>query len=395
MNKTKKKINKLTQEMLDYIYEHYPYEDNEIIAEKLGILPNTVANKAHLKGLKKKCIFNNTGKFTKEQKRLICENYSIMDNKELAKFIKYDGDFQDITKYAIKRKLTKQKDKVYGRGIQNVVKYYEDKRNNPDYNVEKYLGKELEPKIPDSELYKSKYGKYHVNQNYFNIIDNEWKAYWLGFMYADGWNCLDKNSIGIRLQEADRIHIEKFKKSLQSDAKTYFSKGGKAIIIGKQCNAQNQYSVIISNNKICNDLNKLGCTQRKTYTLKFPTENQVPEYLLRHFIRGYLDGDGYISVYHQNKTKSDGTKYQSVRCIIGAEGMEDFVIPMAKYLEEKLNIHPFQIKQKKGRITKSVECTSLHDVEKIYNFLYNGANIYLDRKFEKLDKYYCLGQYEV
>ena len=29
--------------------------------------------------------------------------------------------------------------------------------------------------------------KYNVDENYFSIIDNEYKAYWLGFLYADGY----------------------------------------------------------------------------------------------------------------------------------------------------------------------------------------------------------------
>lgn len=391
----KKKVRKITQEMMDYIIEKYPYEDNKIIAEKLGISPNTVANKTHSQGLKKIIHIHNAGNFTQEQKRLIMKHYPTMDNEELAKFIGYTGDYRDITKYAITRKITKQKDKVYGRGVKGVVDFFKEKRNNPNYDIKQYLGHSTEPRIPENELYKSKYGKYHVNRNYFEKIDNEWKAYWLGFMYADGWNCSDKHSIGLRLQESDKEHIQKFKDSLQSDSKTYFSKGGDTIIIGKNCHAQNQYSVSISNDKICKDLSNLGCVPRKTYILKFPTEEQVPKDLMRHFIRGFLDGDGYISVYHQSKTQKDGTQYKSIRCIIGAEGMESFIIPMANYITNTLGLHKHQKKQKKGRITVTVEWTSLHDVEKIYNFLYNGANIYLDRKLQKLDEYYCLGQYEV
>ena len=28
--------------------------------------------------------------------------------------------------------------------------------------------------------------KYSLNDDYFSVIDNEHKAYWLGFLYADG-----------------------------------------------------------------------------------------------------------------------------------------------------------------------------------------------------------------
>ena len=42
--------------------------------------------------------------------------------------------------------------------------------------------------------------------------------------------------------------------------------------------------------------------EAKTFTLRFPTENQVPKELLRHFIRGYFDGDGCVSFYTNRKT---------------------------------------------------------------------------------------------
>lgn len=51
--------------------------------------------------------------------------------------------------------------------------------------------------------------KYTFNENIFSIIDNEEKAYWLGFLYADGY-LTDQGLFGCALQEKDKAHLNKF-----------------------------------------------------------------------------------------------------------------------------------------------------------------------------------------
>ena len=55
--------------------------------------------------------------------------------------------------------------------------------------------------------------KYDVNQNYFDIIDTQNKAYFLGFLYADGNVSKDNNNIQIALQARDLHILESFKKT--------------------------------------------------------------------------------------------------------------------------------------------------------------------------------------
>ena len=43
---------------------------------------------------------------------------------------------------------------------------------------------------------------YYLNENYFEKIDTEEKAYWLGFIYADGYITGDK--LGISLAKCDK-----------------------------------------------------------------------------------------------------------------------------------------------------------------------------------------------
>lgn len=58
---------------------------------------------------------------------------------------------------------------------------------------------------------------YSVNDDYFSEIDTEEKAYWLGFIYADGY--VTGSKLGITIANLDRMHLEKFKKCIGSDYK--------------------------------------------------------------------------------------------------------------------------------------------------------------------------------
>ena len=190
--------------------------------------------------------------------------------------------------------------------------------------------------------------------------------------------------MGISLQMQDENHVKKFKESLQAENKIYYKKPQDIIICGKKAKSQGSAGITINNQQICNDLSKLGCVEHKTYCLTFPNQNIVPEFLMRHFIRGFFDGDGWVSILKRTKAPS-----------IGFIGMQSFIVPLEQYLIKKLDLTPVKYSQKKNAKTIEIKWCSLIDVERLYNFLYNNANIFLERKFNELNKFYCLGQYEV
>lgn len=61
----------------------------------------------------------------------------------------------------------------------------------------------------------------------------------------------------------------------------------------------------IVNKHLWEVLYNYGCTPRKSTTLQFPELSifQSPD-LIRHFIRGYFDGDGCISYTYTSRSKS-------------------------------------------------------------------------------------------
>lgn len=309
---------------------------------------------------------NKNSKLNNFQKKFILENYKFMPNDEIAKNINIE-DTRLIRSYAKNCHLTKNLEaKKVKHGIYKKI-------TNKDHSyIYKSLLKSKEPKLKKCELYKSKYGKYFVNQNYFNKIDNEWKAYWFGFLCADGTNAIRKKNnkttytIKLCLSIVDLNHLCKFKKSLQSDApiKERLVKNNDKIF--KECD------INICNQQICNDLNKYGCVPKKSLILKFPNKDIISDELIRHFIRGYFDGDGCVHINKKNKST-----------VINFTGTEDFLDSLRQILHNKINMPILRITRKKGQKAYQLSYGGIEEFEKIFEFLYKDANIFLDRKLEK------------
>ena len=316
-----------------------------------------------------------------EQKEFIIKNYTNTTNRDLCKQlnIEYEelrtfvGNYNGIN---YNNKLLKNLEirKDYN------TKYILSKDYSYIYNS---MNKIIEPKVEN--LFKSKYGKYFINQDYFEKIDNEFKAYWLGFCYADGCNQIKfsnkKNKwsfiFSFSLKREDKEHLQKFLNSIQSDT----------IIkdrIMKAFNKEFEISDLdICNRKFCEDLNKLGCVPNKTYILKFPTEEIVPKEFMRDFIRGFFDGDGCVHITLNKKYPHK----KSNSYIINFTGMEEFLTDLKKYLEANVeNIHG-RINGKKGTVVKSLFYNDSKSVENLFVYLYKDSNICLERKmniFKKL-----------
>ena len=128
--------------------------------------------------------------------------------------------------------------------------------------------------------------KVFFDDTLFEDIDNEEKAYWLGFLFADGNITYDldktKYKIELGLATIDYNHLEKYKTFLKYNKDIKFR------------SSTNSCRIIVGSKKACEDLIKLGCTPKKSLILKFP--KNIREDLLSHFIRGYFDGDGSISI---------------------------------------------------------------------------------------------------
>lgn len=367
---------KVSLEKRKFVLENYETMLTKDIAKITGLEENWIRCYAYLHGIRRdrdavQAMCENKNGLTNEQKKFIIENYSKMTDDDISKVI--DVDKSKIHNYASNKKLKKSFEVLKKRD--NYFDVCLKERTNIDYKIINFLGKKEEPKVLEENLYKSKYGKYSLNQNYFERIDNEWKAYWLGFLYADGCvqhytkNKKSKNTVSLALKEDDSEHIQKFLDSLQSNSPIKHYK----------TNYKNYYAVkaIISNKKICEDLITHGCFPNKTYTLKFPN---LRKDLIRHFIRGYFDGDGCVCVNLEKRF---------VR--VNMVGNDDILKNICYHLLENCNasIPVFQKKNPKSNIY-SIQWGNVYTCKKIYQYLYKNSNISLDRKLKKFDTIYCL-----
>lgn len=217
--------------------------------------------------------------------------------------------------------------------------------------------------------------KYKLDENYFKKIDTEEKAYFLGFMYADG--CNNGYGFHIGLQERDSYILEKFKMAISYNGKLHFCNLKK-----KNKNHQNQYRLTVYSPKMSSDLKNLGCFPRKSLKLRYPTIEQVPEYLHNHFIRGYLDGDGCIGLT-LSKNRKGQIRRQFVVTFISTSmflsKMKKIIVNNTLYSNIQLN----KCNYKNNNITSYLRIKGRTGCLKVLDWLYSNATIYIERKYLK------------
>lgn len=206
------------------------------------------------------------------------------------------------------------------------------------------------------------------NQHIFDKIDTEEKAYWLGFIYADGYieshdeGKKDRFGFELSLGLKDIIHLQKFANFMEHPTNL------------KEDSYRCRFCIV--NKHLWHTLNNYGCTPRKSLILEFPNENIFKsEDLIKHFIRGYFDGDGCLS-YQKYKT-IDGNIYVPSTSFLGTL---NFLSKLSEYINVDKNM-------RKANKTGSNQCLtfSLAKKESI-NFLqliYENSSIYLDRKYAR------------
>lgn len=213
--------------------------------------------------------------------------------------------------------------------------------------------------------------KYPIEEDFFDEIDTEEKAYVLGLLYADGYNNTDRNSVSLGLKETDREILDKITTLIQpTKPLQYVSTSNQRKKKGFE-NSQNQYKLVITNKHISQRLVELGCGKAKTHNLKFPTEEQVPSHLIRHFVRGYFDGDGSVLGGKQKQISFAGTI--------------NFLIPLQQILIEELGFSKtklIQIHKERVNEIRSLVYSGINQCIIFRDWLYKDATIYLERKYD-------------
>ena len=247
------------------------------------------------------------------------------------------------------------------------VAYIINKYLNENYTL-KQLGKEFNCSYPtirnllNKHKIKSRGNKqgYPRDEFYFNKIDTEEKAYWLGFLYADG--CVHSNNYEISINITDKEHIEKFKTAIKA-----FNHNITEIQDKRFQNAKTLYQFSIRDKQLHQDLIKWGCIPQKSLLInKIPN---IPRDYVSHFLRGYFDGDGSLHYLR-------GTNNYRISFV----GTKDFLNDIQKELQTNVSLQS-NIAGK----AYVLQIAGRRQIERILNYLYNNSkeNNRLNRKYQK------------
>lgn len=221
--------------------------------------------------------------------------------------------------------------------------------------------------------------KYSFNKGFFKKIDTHQKAYWLGFIYADGYVVHNKETrnyeLGIMLKGSDFEHLKKFNKDINGNLevkkrnKKVYYKNVDRTVESEMC------EIRVYSKEMVEDLISLGVTPNKTYKLmSLPNLNDDLKW---SFIRGFLDGDGHISISKQFKSRST----------IGFTSIcEPFLLEIKQFLDKFGVDSNIRLSKKPTDNLKPLYQLIINKNQSKKIFLekcYENNLVYLNRKFDK------------
>jgi hypothetical protein len=135
--------------------------------------------------------------------------------------------------------------------------------------------------------------KYVVDEDYFLHINTPEKAYWLGFIWCDGYVSSRRGTFEFKLglSESDKGHLEKLKKAISSTHE---------IKIYNVSTGHKEARLYISNKRFAGILfDEHEVQPHRPYSDSI--EHLIEEfmeygYLTSHFMRGVIDADGSIKI---------------------------------------------------------------------------------------------------
>ena len=256
--------------------------------------------------------------------------------------------------------------------IQQIIQDYQNNKSmrqiEKDYGVTRQSVATYLEKIGIKTTKGNHHRKYTHQYDFFENIDTEEKAYWLGFMFADGYivdysNKYGEDKFGITLHSKDISTLEQFKKSLQSTNP----------ITDVSSNGRKLHRILMSSQKTVDDLISHGCVKQKSLILKPPIN--VPKELTHHFIRGFFDGDGSI-FWNKNEFEKHSTWLTPSFniCITSTKEMIEWIITqvgVGKISKEERRTKTWYYRQNGN-----------DKVKQFCDYIYKDATIFMERKYQ-------------
>ncbi len=207
--------------------------------------------------------------------------------------------------------------------------------------------------------------QYQLNESFFDKIDTEAKAYWLGFITADG--AIDDSRLKFCLSERDQSHLEKFTRVLESTHPVRIVEYRNYGVSKKRTDLN------IGSTRLVGALNNLGIFEKKTFSVK-PCKS-VPFDLEHHYWRGVFDGDGCIAS-SVGKGENDTARVFAIGIVGNLYIVNGFASFVRKHILTQSSVNPI------GKVYR-FNVKGVSRPKQVVELLYKDATIYLDRKYDK------------
>ena len=249
---------------------------------------------------------------------------------------------------------------------QEIIKYYLSQPMTMKQVEDKYeLSHPTITKIlKDVPKYtKAKLNNPNMKEHFFQEINEEAKAYFLGLLISDG-NVFKDNtgrqaSISITLDLKDEYMLEKFKEVLQANTSVGHD--------GRGCG-----QIAVRSNIMAEDLAKYGVVPRKSYNTYLPL---ISKEMMPHLIRGIFDGDGSIMAKPNPSNDGHNRFLHSISFCGTHQLMED----ISNYILENLGIKT-TIYDYKDRNLSELKIQNIDNIAKFGYWIYRNSTIFLNRK---------------
>jgi len=210
---------------------------------------------------------------------------------------------------------------------------------------------------------KKKYPCY--DKDVFEVINSEEKAYWLGFLMADG--CVSGTGLRLCLGKKDKKHLLKFKKFMRIGRPIY--------------EVPTYVSIAVFERKIVDDIKRYGIIPKKAGKERI---KNIPVRYYKDFIRGLIDGDGHIGIQNTN-----GKPYLIFNL---ASASVKLLQQVQKIFFDVTKVKPTKI-QKPFKAQHTLLMTyGGKSAITILKWLYVGSTIHLERKAARLGKFFDIRQ---
>lgn len=196
---------------------------------------------------------------------------------------------------------------------------------------------------------------------FFRVIDSDVKAYWLGFLWADGTIQPSRGALIVSLATKDAEHLERLRRSLRIGNRVYAYRYGALTFV----------RVVWTSPEMVADLARHGLSTPRDPTHGLP---EIPTEWIGAFVRGYFDGDGTVGIYRVGARAPYGPYKRPVLRIVSQSK------PMVEDIAARCRERGINVRTRPHKSIFQMECDARRHIIPLRDWMYEHAGPCLHRK---------------